>query len=75
MSVLEARKFRYLVIDVFTRTPFEGNPLAVFPDAEGLSTNEMQKIANEFNLSETVFIFPPEKNEVKGCYFPWNFVL
>ena len=50
-------RYRYRVIDVFTDTPFEGNPLAVFPEAEGLTTMQMQRIANEFNLSETVFIF------------------
>jgi trans-2,3-dihydro-3-hydroxyanthranilate isomerase len=54
------RSYRYLVIDVFTRNPFEGNPLAVFPEADGLTSHEMQKIANEFNLSETVFLLPTD---------------
>lgn len=50
---------RYLVLDVFTRTKLAGNPLAVVLDADGLDTAAMQKIANEFNLSETVFVLPP----------------
>lgn len=50
----------YVILDVFTDTPFSGNPLAVVLDGEGLSDAEMQIIAAEFNLSETVFVFPPE---------------
>lgn len=52
------RKFRYYICDVFTSSRFGGNQLAVFPDADGLSGNEMQKIAREFNFSETTFVFP-----------------
>lgn len=51
---------RYAVLDVFTNTALAGNPLAVVLDSEGLSDAQMQKIAGEFNLSETVFVFPPE---------------
>ena len=51
----------YAVLDVFTDTPFQGNPLAVVLNGEGLDTAAMQKIAAEFNLSETVFVFPPEE--------------
>jgi trans-2,3-dihydro-3-hydroxyanthranilate isomerase len=47
-------------LDVFTDRAFGGNPLAVFPDATGLDTPTMQKIALEMNLSETTFVFPPE---------------
>ena len=50
---------RFATLDVFTDRPFAGNPLAVVLDSEGLSTDEMQTIAREFNLSETVFVFPP----------------
>lgn len=50
----------YHVVDVFTDVPFEGNPLAVFPDATGLSSAMMQKIARELNLSETTFVLPRE---------------
>lgn len=46
-------------MDVFTDTPFAGNPLAVVLDAGGLSTAQMQIIAREFNLSETIFVMPP----------------
>jgi trans-2,3-dihydro-3-hydroxyanthranilate isomerase len=50
--------FEYLVADVFTDRPYGGNPLAVFPDAAGLSTAQMQAIAREMNLSETTFVTP-----------------
>lgn len=49
----------FFTLDVFTRTPFEGNPLAVVLDADGLSTAQMQRMAAEFNLSETVFVLKP----------------
>ena len=49
---------RFVTLDVFTDRPFSGNPLAVFPQATGISDTEMQSIAREFNLSETVFILP-----------------
>ncbi len=43
-------------VDVFAERPFRGNPLAVFPDASGLSVDQMQTIAAEMNLSETAFV-------------------
>ncbi len=52
------RLYRYHVVDVFTRQPLEGNPLAVFPDGSGLDDATMQRIARELNLSETVFVLP-----------------
>ncbi|WP_313192839.1 PhzF family phenazine biosynthesis protein [Shinella zoogloeoides] len=52
---------RYAIYDVFTDTRLAGNPLAVVFDAEGLGDDVMQRIAGEFNLSETVFVLPPEK--------------
>jgi trans-2,3-dihydro-3-hydroxyanthranilate isomerase len=55
------RSYRYRVVDVFTDQPFEGNSLAVFPDASGLDDDMMQKIAGELNLSETTFVFPPTR--------------
>jgi trans-2,3-dihydro-3-hydroxyanthranilate isomerase len=51
---------RYLVVDVFTDAPLEGNPLAVFTDGRGLSQERMQRIARELKLSETVFVLPAE---------------
>jgi PhzF family phenazine biosynthesis protein len=45
-------------VDVFTSTPYQGNPVAVVLDAAGLSTAQMQQIANWTNLSETTFILP-----------------
>ena len=53
------KSYRFLQVDVFTDRPFGGNPLAVFPDAEGLSAEEMQQLAREMNLSETTFVLPP----------------
>jgi trans-2,3-dihydro-3-hydroxyanthranilate isomerase len=50
---------RYAIWDVFTAKPLAGNPLAVVLDSGGLSSAEMQAIAREFNLSETVFVLPP----------------
>jgi trans-2,3-dihydro-3-hydroxyanthranilate isomerase len=57
-------KYRFVQLDVFTDQPFAGNPLAVFPEAEGLSDDEMMKIAREMNLSETVFVLKPEASEI-----------
>ena len=56
--------YRFLQLDVFTNEPFAGNPLAVFPEAEGLSDDLMMKIAREMNLSETVFVLPSDKPDV-----------
>lgn len=53
------RVYDFVTVDVFTEQRFGGNPLAVFPNAEGLQTAEMQAIAGEFNLSETTFVLPP----------------
>ncbi len=54
------REIRFLQVDVFTDRAFGGNPLAVFPDAQGLTTAEMHALAREMNLSETTFVLPPE---------------
>ncbi|WP_433087851.1 PhzF family phenazine biosynthesis protein [Dactylosporangium sp. CA-052675] len=51
--------YDYVIADVFTDTALEGNPLAVVPDAAGLSAECMQRIAREMNLSETTFVLPP----------------
>ncbi len=51
---------RYTIADVFTDVPLEGNQVAVFTDATGLSTETMQRAAREMNLSETVFVFRAE---------------
>ena len=53
--------YTYLQYDVFTDRAFEGNQLAVFPEPAGLSTAQMQRIAQEMNFSESTFIFPPER--------------
>ena len=51
--------FRFIQLDVFTDKSFCGNPLAVFPEAEGLTDEQMMQIAREMNLSETVFVLEP----------------
>lgn len=51
--------YSFHTLDVFTDKRFGGNPLAVFPDAQGLSSEQMQRIAAEINYSETVFVLPP----------------
>lgn len=51
---------KFYTADVFTERAFGGNPLAVLPDGSGLDQARMQQIAREFNLSETVFVLPPE---------------
>ncbi|HJT20902.1 MAG TPA: PhzF family phenazine biosynthesis protein [Nitrospira sp.] len=55
----DRRSLKFYQADVFTQQPFGGNPVAVFPDAKGLSDDELQQIAREMNLSETVFVLPP----------------
>ena len=52
------RRYDFHHVDVFADRPLAGNPLAVFPEAEGLTDAEMQAIAREFNLSETTFVLP-----------------
>ncbi len=52
-------KVEFQTVDVFTDRQFGGNPVAVIPDARGLSETQMQAIANEFNLAETTFVLPP----------------
>ena len=52
--------YPFVTVDVFTERRFGGNPLAVFPDARGLSDRDMQALATEFNLSETTFVLPPD---------------
>src|ERR1700761_2003444 len=51
--------YDFVTVDVFTDQRFGGNPLAVFPDADGLTDRQMQAIAAEFNLSGTTFTLPP----------------
>ena len=56
-------KRQFTTVDVFTDRRFGGNPLAVVSDAEGLSAEQMQSIAAEFNLAETTFVLPPKGPE------------
>ncbi|MEH6631489.1 MAG: PhzF family phenazine biosynthesis protein [Halopseudomonas aestusnigri] len=51
-------KYPFYIVDVFSSRPFGGNQLAVLPNATGLSTEAMQKIAREFNFAESTFVFP-----------------
>jgi trans-2,3-dihydro-3-hydroxyanthranilate isomerase len=58
---------RFVTLDVFTRQALAGNPLAVVLEAEGLDAARMQAIAKEFNLSETVFVLPPESGRHRAA--------
>lgn len=58
-------RFRYVVVDVFTDTPLEGNQLAVFTDARGLPEELMQPLAREINFSETVFVLPSDEGHAR----------
>ncbi|MEO6909690.1 MAG: PhzF family phenazine biosynthesis protein [Edaphobacter sp.] len=62
------RSLEYALVDVFAERPLEGNQLAIFTDARGLSTEAMQALARETNLSETTFILPraPEVERERG---------
>ncbi|HEV2962726.1 MAG TPA: PhzF family phenazine biosynthesis protein [Candidatus Angelobacter sp.] len=64
----QSRKLPFVQLDVFTSAPLEGNQLAVFPDARGLTDPDMQALAREMNLSETTFIIPrdPATEREKG---------
>jgi trans-2,3-dihydro-3-hydroxyanthranilate isomerase len=57
------QEYRFVQVDVFTDAPFSGNPLAVFPEAAGLTTGDMHQLAQEMNLSETTFVLPPQAAE------------
>ena len=59
-------KYQFFTLDVFAQQKFEGNQLAVIPNAEGINDSQMQKIAREFNYSETVFITRGDSK------FSWN---
>jgi trans-2,3-dihydro-3-hydroxyanthranilate isomerase len=58
--MLGERRFGFAHVDVFARRPLEGNPLAVFTDARGMTDGEMQSVAREMRLSETTFVLPRE---------------
>lgn len=60
MAARARNPFEYVLLDVFTDTPLQGNQLAVFADARGIDERDMQRIARELNLSESVFVFPAE---------------
>jgi trans-2,3-dihydro-3-hydroxyanthranilate isomerase len=64
----DGRRYQFVQIDVFSSHRLQGNPLAVFPDARGLSDTEMQDLARETNLQETTFVFPrePATEQQKG---------
>jgi trans-2,3-dihydro-3-hydroxyanthranilate isomerase len=53
-------RFRYVVVDVFTDVPLQGNQVAVFTDAREIPDEQLQQLARETNLSETTFVYPPE---------------
>jgi trans-2,3-dihydro-3-hydroxyanthranilate isomerase len=53
-------RYTFHTLDVFTNRRFGGNPLAVVLDADALTTEQMQTVTREFNLSETIFVMKPE---------------
>src|SRR5215813_5142302 len=53
------KRYEYITVDVFTDQAFAGNPVAVVTDARGLSAQDMQRVAAEFNYSESTFVLPP----------------
>lgn len=57
----------YTIVDVFTDTPLQGNPAAVFTDGGGLDDGLMQRTARELNLSETVFVLPPDEADADAA--------
>jgi trans-2,3-dihydro-3-hydroxyanthranilate isomerase len=59
-------KYKYYTCDVFTDARFGGNPLAVLPHADGLSDQQMQQIAREFNFSESAFVFPSKAGHTRN---------
>lgn len=58
-------RYRFFTCDVFTSRRFQGNQLAVLPEADGLTDEQMQQIAREFNFSETTFVFPPRSGHTR----------
>ena len=67
-QALEAKKgFDFIQVDVFAQTPLQGNPLAVFFDARGMSDAQMLSITRELNHSETTFILPARPVATPGC--------
>ena len=72
-------KYAFQIVDVFSSTPFGGNQLAILPDAAGISTEGMQKIAREFNFGETTFVLPKNDSaNTFGCaslHLGWSSIL
>jgi trans-2,3-dihydro-3-hydroxyanthranilate isomerase len=66
--------YRYVVADVFTDEPLQGNQLAVFTDARGLGDETMQALALEMGFSETTFVLPPEQGGTARVriFTPWT---
>jgi trans-2,3-dihydro-3-hydroxyanthranilate isomerase len=58
-------RYHYYICDVFTDTRFGGNQLAVLPEADGLSDQQMQQVAREFNFSESAFVLPPAQGNAR----------
>lgn len=65
-------KIAFVTCDVFTDRPFSGNPLLVVPDASGMTTDQMQRVAREINYSESTFVLPPK--DPKHAYLQRTFV-
>src|SRR5580704_615536 len=63
------RNYPLWQVDAFTNVPLEGNPCAVVLDADDLSTETMQAVAREMNLSETAFVLRSQAGDVRARYF------
>jgi trans-2,3-dihydro-3-hydroxyanthranilate isomerase len=72
IAAMTTRQYPFHTVDVFTTQRFGGNPLAVVLDAEGLSDDEMQALAAEFNYSETTFVLPPSDPVHTACVRIFN---
>jgi trans-2,3-dihydro-3-hydroxyanthranilate isomerase len=55
-------QYKFYIVDVFSRSPFGGNQLGVLPEASGIASEGMQRIAREFNFAETTFVLPPQNS-------------
>lgn len=62
-------EYEVRIVDAFTTRPFAGNPCGVVPEAEGLTSEQMQQIARELNLSETAFVLPSSKADFRVRFF------
>lgn len=66
------QEYHFHIVNVFTQASLEGNPLCVFENAQGLTDDLMLKLAQQFNLSETVFLFPHDNTNYPDCAYDYH---